>query len=238
MGFPATRHSVVQAVAHADPEVRRQAWDALASLYWPPVCAYLRLKWRLAADDAQDLAQAFFARALEKGFFDGYDPGRARFRTFLRTCLDGFVANERAAAARLKRGGGAVHVPLNDDGGGGAGQLASAEGDPEACFHREWVRSLFGQALAALRAEAEAAGKLAAFRAFERYDLEGPEEWERPTYAGLAGELGIPVTQVTNHLSAMRRAFRRHVLEALRSCCGSEEEFRAEARELLGVAPP
>jgi RNA polymerase sigma factor (sigma-70 family) len=232
MVFPATRHSVVQAVADADPEVRRRAWDSLAELYWPPVCAYLRLKWRLDAADAQDLAQAFFARALEKGFFDGYDPSRARFRTFLRTCLDGFAANARAAEGRLKRGGGAVHVALEAE-----PAAATAEGDPEACFHREWVRSLFARALAALREEAEAAGKQVAFRAFERYDLEGPEEWERPTYARLAEELGLPVTQVTNHLSAMRRAFRRHVLEALRACCGSEQEFRAEARELLGVEP-
>ncbi|HEX6739370.1 MAG TPA: hypothetical protein VF310_13920 [Vicinamibacteria bacterium] len=232
MGFPATRHSVVQAVAHADPEVRRRAWDALAALYWPPVRAYLRLKWRLGAEDAEDLAQAFFARALEKGFLDGYEPARGRFRTDLRTCLDGFVSNERAAAARLKRGGGSVHVPLEGDVAAG-----SAEADPEACFHREWVRSLFGQALLALRAEAEAHGRQAALRAFERYDLDGPEEWERPTYAGLAAELDLPVTQVTNHLAAMRRAFRRHVLEVLRSACASEEEFRAEARDLLGVEP-
>jgi len=220
-------------VAHADPEVRRLAWESLATLYWPPVCAYLRLKWRVAAEDAQDLAQAFFARALEKGFFDGYDPGRARFRTYLRTCLDGFVANERAAASRLKRGGGAVHVPFETEVVAG-----SADGDPQACFHREWVRSLFGQALEALRAEAEATGKPAAFRAFELYDLEGPQGRERPTYASLAAELGMPVTQVTNHLAAMRRAFRRHVLESLRSCCGSEEEFRAEARDLLGLNAP
>jgi DNA-directed RNA polymerase specialized sigma24 family protein len=222
---------VVQAVAHADPEVRRLAWESLAALYWPPVCAYLRLKWRVAAEDAQDLAQAFFARALEKGFLDGYDPGRARFRTYLRTCLDGFVANQRAAAGRLKRGGGAVHVPLE-------AEVAGSGDDPEACFHREWVRALFGHALEALRGEAEATGKSAAFRAFERYDLEGPEGGERPTYAGLAAELGMPVTQVTNHLAAMRRAFRRHVLEILRSGCGSDEEFRAEARDLLGVDPP
>lgn len=53
---------MVQAVAHADPEVRRLAWESLATLYWPPVCTYLRLKWRVGAEDAQDLAQAFLDR--------------------------------------------------------------------------------------------------------------------------------------------------------------------------------
>jgi DNA-directed RNA polymerase specialized sigma24 family protein len=231
MGFPATRYSVVQAVTDADPEVRRQAWESLASLYWQPVFSYLRLKWREPDDDARDLAQAFLARALEKGFFDGYDPQHARFRTYLRTCLDGFVANERAAARRLKRGGGAVHLPLDD-------LQPAGEGDPEACFHREWVRCLFGHALEALRSDCEATGKQAAFAVFERYDLEGPEAGERPTYARLAAELGLPPTQVTNHLAAMRRSFRRHVLAVLRAACGSEEEFRTEARDLLGVDPP
>jgi hypothetical protein len=49
---------------------------------------------------------------------------------------------------------------------------------------------------------------------------------------------GLPVTQVTNHLAWARREFRRHVLAALRSLTGSEEEFRLEVRELLGVDPP
>jgi RNA polymerase sigma factor (sigma-70 family) len=234
MAFPATRHSVVQAVTHADPEVRRQAWESLASLYWEPVVSYLRLEWRVPDDDARDLAQAFFARALEKAFFDGYDPQRARFRTYLRTCLDGFVANQRAAARRLKRGGGVVHVPLS----AGPEPAGTADSDPEALFHREWVRSLFGQALEALRSECQATGRQAAFAVFERYDLEAPDAGERPTYTSLGAELGLPVTQVTNHLSAMRRSLRRHVLEVLRAACGSEEEFRAEARELLGVDPP
>jgi hypothetical protein len=148
------------------------------------------------------------------------------------------VANERAAAGRLKRGGGVRHVSLDAEPGGNTAAALRAEDDPEACFHREWVRSLFGQALEALRHESLAAGKQTALLLFERYDLDGPAADERPTYASLATELSLPVTQVTNHLSGMRRAFRRHVLDALRCCCGSEEEFRAEARELLGVDPP
>jgi hypothetical protein len=40
---------------------------------------------------------------------------------------------------------------------------------------------------------------------------------------------------VTNHLAWARRAFRRHVLDVLRSLAGSDAEFREDARELLGV---
>ena len=111
--FPTTRRSVVLAVRHAEPGVRRRAWDLLAESYWRPVYRYLRLRWRTAPEEAEDLTQEFFARALEKGTFDRYDPGRARFRTYLRTCLDGFVANERKAASRLKRGGGRPALSLD-----------------------------------------------------------------------------------------------------------------------------
>ena len=66
-------------------------------------------------DDAADLTQGFFLRAFEKDFFAGFDPSRARFRTYLRTCLDGFVANARKADARLKRGGGVTLIPIDFD---------------------------------------------------------------------------------------------------------------------------
>ena len=47
---------------------------------------------------------------------------------------------------------------------------------------------------------------------FERYDLaESPDE--RPTYAAIARDLAITPITVTNHLAAMRRQFRRVVLD-------------------------
>src|SRR5258708_1609808 len=103
--FPATHCSLVRSTASSDPAVRKQAQETLISAYWKPVYKYLRVKWNLANEDAKDLTQAFFIRAMEKDFFDRFDPSKARFRTFVRLCVDGFIANERRAAGRLKRGG-------------------------------------------------------------------------------------------------------------------------------------
>src|SRR5258708_3178483 len=86
--FPLTRRSVV-AAGDANPEVRRRAWDVLVVSYWRPVYKVLRVRWRLDREDAEDLTQEFFASALVKKTFERYDPGKARFRTYLRTCLDG-----------------------------------------------------------------------------------------------------------------------------------------------------
>ena len=245
--FPATRHSVIAGISSDDQRTRRVAFDALVSAYWRPVYKYVRIKWRRDREDAADLTQEFFALAFEKGSLGRFNPARARFRTFLRVCLDGFVANEHKAAGRIKRGGTVAFVPLDfaaaeSELSDTSGRLAANEhglspaADDDALFRQEWVRALFADGVAALRESCEAAGKQAHFAVFERYDLEdgvGP----RPTYAQLGAELGIPVTQVTNYLAFARRELRRLVLERLRALCAGDDEFRLEARELLGVDP-
>jgi RNA polymerase sigma factor (sigma-70 family) len=237
--FPLTRHSVVRAMAAADPAVRTAAFDAIVRGYWRPVYAYIRLRWRRDAEDARDLTQDFFARALEKAYLARYDPSKARFRTFLRTCLDAFVANAQQHADRLKRGGAYRIEPLDFDRAERdvASQLRADQPDPEACFRREWIRALFAAAVDDLRARCDERGHPLAFALFTRYDLDGGEGPERPTYAGLAQELGTTTTSVTNQLAWARREFRGIVLDSLRALCATDEEFAAEARALLGAAP-
>jgi len=226
----------VASIRSPDHEVRRQAFGTLVTAYWKPVYKYLRLRWRVSPEDAQDLTQGFFAQALEKGFLAGYDASRARFRTYLRVCLDGFVANDRRAARRQKRGGGVEIVgPAFED---AEGELRYheplVEANVDAYFHEEWVRHVFTLAVTAFEAECSAAGKQEQFALFKRYDVEGPEAEEVPTYALLAEQSGIRLTQVTNHLAWARRAFRRTVLFTLRDATASEEEFQEAVRDLLG----
>jgi RNA polymerase sigma factor (sigma-70 family) len=238
--FPATRHSIVTALGGEDAAAAERAWDTLVRGYWRPAYAYLRLRWHLPHDDAQDLTQEFFSRAHARGFFDRFDPAKARFRTFLRVCLDRFVLKEREARGRAKRGGGATHLSLDFAGADRelVVDLPDPAADPEVLFRREWVRALFAGVADALRARAEASGKTVPFDVFRLYDLEGSDAPERPTYEQLARRFGISATQVTNHLSAMRRAFRKEALAHLLAQSGSDEEYRAEARELFGAHVP
>lgn len=237
--FPTTRGSILLAVGSSDEDAWRRAWDALVAAYWKPVYKYLRVRWKERPEDAEDLTQAFFTRSMEKRLFERYDPAKARFRTYLRLCLDGFVANQRKSARRLKRGGGVDPLPL--DFAGAEGELRQIDiPDPdhldlEEWFHREWVRALFGRAVEELRASCLERGREIHFQLFERYDLEGSDVPERPSYSDLAEELGLTTIQVTNYLASIRRELRRRVLDLLRDATGSEAELRAEARQLLGI---
>jgi len=236
--FPATRWSAVFGTRSADAEQRARSLEILIAAYWKPVYKYIRMKWNKTGEDAQDLTQEFFVRAMEKDYFAPYDPSRGRFRTFLRACLDGFLSNQHKAAHRLKRGGDAIHMPLEFE--RAEGEISAMEipapDDLDRYFDIEWTRSLFGLAVEALRSSCRERGKEIPFLLFERYDLDPPATG-RPTYEALAGQFGLPVTQVTNHLSFARREFRRLLLEKLREITVNDEEFRLEARFLLGADP-
>jgi hypothetical protein len=143
--------------------------------------------------------------------------------------VDRFASNALQASSRLKRGGGAVIVPLDYDPG------VATDDDVDERFRQEWVRSVFSLALDAFRREAAAAGKGVCVAVFEAYDV---TEEVRPSYRALADRFALPETTITNHLAWARRAFRGHVLTVLRSLAGSDAEYREDAQELLGIRVP
>jgi len=236
--FPETPASAVLAIRSDDPLARARGFSTLVAAYWKPVYKCIRIRFRKSNEEAKDLTQSFFTHALEREIFTSYDPERASFRAFARTCLSNFVRSADESERRLKRGGGAIKLSLDFD--GAESELALAQGSPAASyeeeFDREMARSLEASALGELEERLESRGKGIYFRIFARYDL-APEEKPRPTYKDLADELGIKTTDVTNHLSHARRQMRAIVLRRLREITASDEEFRSEAQSLLGIDP-
>jgi RNA polymerase sigma factor (sigma-70 family) len=196
--FPDTIHSVIAAAASNQPAGQ----EAIVAAYWKPVYRYIRVKWRKSNEDAKDLTQSFFAAALEKSFFRGYDARKGTFRTFLRVCLDRFLANDRKFESRQKRS--AELVTLDFD--------ASGPKSPEEIFERECARALFEDAVDDLRESLQARGRDVCFKVFERYDLAE----EPASYDQLARDFSISAITVTNYLAAARRELRRLVLERRR----------------------
>jgi len=235
-GFPLTQHSQVLAAQSDDPEVRARSHEALTLAYYRPIYKYVRVRWRKPDEEARDLTQDFFATALEKGTFARYDPDKARFRTYVRVCLDRFIAKRDRDQHAQKRGGWAKKLSLDFD--AVEREIEQPFHDdvtnPEAWFEAEWIRYLLSASVDALRERATAKGKSIHFAVFERLDL-CPELDARPSYAEVASELGISVTDVTNRLSWARRELKKTVLDKLAEITASEEELRSEAFAVLGI---
>jgi DNA-directed RNA polymerase specialized sigma24 family protein len=233
--FPTTSLSAVAAAGSRDSRERERGFAEVVAVYWKPVYKYVRLKWHEDNEGAKDATQGFFARAFEKGWLTNYDPRKGSFRTYLRACLEGFLANERKAAGRLKRHPGESLLSLDFE--GAEAELAGdRENSPEAVFHEEFARAVFSSAVEELRHALAARGSDLPFRVFERYDLD-PDPDDPPSYASLARALDATESRVTNALHVARREFRRIVLERLRALTGSDAEYREEARRLLGRDP-
>ena len=115
----------------------RGALESLCRAYWFPVYAYVRRHASIAVD-AQDLTQGFFAHLLDKEALGKAHPDRGRFRAFLLTALQNFLANERDKARAEKRGGGKSVLSLDFDSGESRYQIEpSHELTPEKLFERD-----------------------------------------------------------------------------------------------------
>lgn len=235
VSFPETRYSVVHALRSDDHAQRQRALDLLASLYRAPIVAYLRNRLRGDGSRAEELAQAFFVAVIERDIFGAYLSDKAKFRTFVRVCLDRFVDTAHRDANRQKRGGGTSSVSLDAEDEHGRLELSDDGADAEALFEREFKRALVAKSIAVLKERLEASNRGHYFHVFARFDLhDGPGE--RPSYGVIAEEIGSTVSQVTNHLHAARKELRRVVASSLRDLCATEEEYLEEAR-VLGVDP-
>jgi RNA polymerase sigma factor (sigma-70 family) len=230
--FPATPSSAILALKDEAQPLRQRALERLVTYYYAPVFRYLQAKGH---SDPADLAQDFFLSSFERGTFSLYDPSRARFRSYLRVCLDRFAVSRLRARGRIKRGGHRVHLPIDWNALGPLPEQLTARVESfEDYFEQEFTRRFLDLVVERLRERCAESGREAHFLLFARTALE-PDSELRPSYAELATELDLKETDVTNRLSSMRRLFRRVALEMLEEVTASDDEYRAEARRMLGI---
>ena len=152
--FNTTHWSVVLACGGESDTLQAKA--ALASLfqtYWYPLYAYVRRRG-YREQDAEDLVQGFCAHMLEKHALTKADPQRGKFRTFLLSSLQNFLANEKARAHAQKRGGGREMIFLDAEDARGRYSLEPVHKlTPEAIFETRWAHAVLEETLAGLRAD-------------------------------------------------------------------------------------
>lgn len=101
--FQTTQWSHIVKVRTLNPQRRKEILEVLIRRYWRPVYGFLRRKG-LSNEQAQDLTQSFFHEVvLEGDLFQRAESTKGRFRTFLLTALDRYVAGQFRKDAALKR---------------------------------------------------------------------------------------------------------------------------------------
>jgi RNA polymerase sigma factor (sigma-70 family) len=228
-GFPATVWDDLRNAQSASPGSRREALEELCRRYWKPIYRHLRIAWARSNEDAKELTQAFLLWLIQGDALERYEPGRASFRTYLKSLLRHFVQHHDEALHRLKRGGGIDVFSLEDGEGSMAETLEDPRGtDPERAFDRAWREALLSTALKRVRERLSLEGTagLLRLRVFEAYDLVSPAE--RPTHPVLAERLGIKVTDVQNYLFSVREMLRAEVRAEIARTSADEDTLKDE----------
>lgn len=231
MTFQTTRWSLILR-ARTPGSAGAQALGELLGAYWQPVYVYYR---RLGAprDAAADLTQGLFADLLARGDLAVADPGRGRFRTFLRTCARNWWHNERERARASKRGGDVRLLPLDpDDAETWLAVQPIDTLDAEALFERRWACTVIDRAVWRLEQGELAANRRAQF-AVLRTVLDGNPP-ARP-WADLARALGTTEGALKVAAHRLKARFRDLLAAEVRETLPDEVAAGAELQALLAA---
>ena len=233
--FPTTRWSLVIAAGDDSARVRRDALGNLLKDYLAPLRHYLVRRRRLSPHDADDLLQSFVSDKVLRGeLVPRARRNRGRFRTFILTSLDQFLAGHARHAGRKKRrlfGGTSLDaVPEPPD----------ASADPAEAFEVTWARGVLDLAQGRMRAECDASGRADLWTVFDARVL-GPAlgDGEPTPYDRLAASLSLPsADDVYPLLTTAKRMFARNlravVAEYARDEAEVDEEIAALRAALAG----
>jgi len=212
--------------------VARGALEDLCQTYWYPLYAFIRRSGH-AREDAQDLAQEFFARLLSRDWLAQVDESKGRFRSFLLVALKHFMANEMDKAQALKRGGGRKFISLDEVAAERRYQLEPAHFEsPDKIFERRWAIQILDKALAALQQEHLHEEKGVVFDTLKDC-LTGSRE--SIPYAQLAPRLGVNVGALKVMVHRFRGRYRDLLREQVARTVDEPSQIDAEMRHLLEV---
>lgn len=213
--FHTTHWSIVLAAGSPSAPNAGEALAALCESYWYPLYAHIR-RSGYPQHQAEDLTQDFFADLLQRKDLHVADRARGKFRSFLLSAVNHFLANARRRARAKKRGGGRPLLSLDFQSAERrlhhepAHQLTA-----EKVYERRWAITLLERALARLRDELVARDRLTLF---DR--LKGQ----------LGGDSSVPLAHVARELSMSEGAVKVAVHRLRRRC---RELLRQEIAETV-----
>lgn len=217
--------------AKVPSEEGRRALADLCDAYYEPVVAFLR--WELRdADAAREMSHAFFAEMLAGGTIASAERGRGRFRNYLLGAVKHFLANQREAARRMKRGGGVAHVSLHEDVSGVREIADGRQMSPDAAFDREWALTTLARAMETVKQECVREGREEFFQRVKPWLTGDATQGDQ----GAAAEAcGMTAAALKMAISRLRGRFRDCVKAEIAGTLDDATMVETEMRELLAA---
>ena len=183
----------------------------LCAAYYEPVTTFLQRSLP-DPDSAREMSHAFFARLLAGGAISHASEDRGRFRSYLLGALKLFVARQREAEGRLKRGAAMEHLSTDAplDGRPPPGLPDPGQLSPDEAYDRQWALTVLRRAMERLRQECIEEGR---DRFFDEAKPWLTGEAGHGDQKELARRHGINETALKVAIHRLRRRFR----ESLRS---------------------
>lgn len=228
--FHTTRWTRV-CLAKSDTDDGRTALADLCAAYYEPVVAFLRCELR-DADAAREMSHAFFAEMLEGGTIKTAEREQGRFRSYLLGAVKHFLSHQREAAQRLKRGGGAVPVSLDEDASAMRAIPDGRQLSPDAAFDRQWALTVLARALEIVKAECVADGRADFFDRVKPW-LTG--EAAHGDQAALANACGMSPDALKMAIHRLKRRFRDCVKAEIAGTLDDLANVDAEMQQLFAA---
>jgi RNA polymerase sigma factor (sigma-70 family) len=230
--FATTHWSVVLAAGQSADAQASEALEQLCRTYWYPLYAYVRRRGH-GPEDAQDLAQEFFALLLRKEYFRLANRARGRFRTFLLHALEHFLVNEWKRAQCAKRGGGLTCLSLDVE---GAEHRYTNEPavtmTPERAYEKQWAATLLEHVLSTVKQEYADAGNSRVFAelADSLWGKDGSV-----AFAEIGARLGLTEGAARGAMHRLRTRYRERLRREVAQTVAEPGEVDEELRYLITV---
>jgi RNA polymerase sigma factor (sigma-70 family) len=224
--FPVTSWTLVQRAVSGEDD-RQLALNELFERYWRPIYIYLRRSGR-GLPESEDLTQAFFVHLMEKDLLERVRVRQSRFRAYLRSVLEHFLANESRTASAQKR----RCEKRCDFAEAEAWLTGRPEESPGHAFDRIWAVERLERAFGRLRQELVSAGREWVAEALVRRSGLRPDA-DVASVQALSRQFGVTENQLSVALHRAKQRLRELILEEIRDSVGSAEEADEELNDMF-----
>jgi RNA polymerase sigma-70 factor (ECF subfamily) len=177
--------------------------------------------------------QGFLASLLSGSAMAGVDRERGRFRSYLLGALRHFLANERARASTLRRGGGQAPLPLTIDRDDATVEIPD-DRTPEGAYAYAWAMEILRRTRKRLEERYAEEGRSVLFETLSPFLLDG----DTPRYREVAARLSMTEAHARVAVHRLRTAFgaalRAEVADTVASDAEIDDELRAVIDAIRG----